>query len=428
MLSAVSRGKGAGQKLKIRTAAAPRPCRKASSITGTSKYHLKWHFPELESAYTRRTSVVSVNAGRSSEITATQKIFEDVESRGQTGPQVGGAGGRTTYEGLQSLDKVWEAIRTQPTGSSAGSPPKFVQEVAFPLANSPEVDVVICGGTLGIFLATSLQLRGFKVALVERNSLGGRSQDWNISWKELREVIELGVISEAEAKAAVSIEFNPIRAVFHGAEDKAVWTRDVLNLGVSPAKLVSSARQRFEAEGGIVLERCGVDGIEVHPNGARLKLSSDDRKELTARLVLDCMGHSSPAARQLRWGTKPDGICLVVGCCARGPWPDNTYADIIATATPLQPADAPVTNLQYFWEAFPAGSHPQDRTTYMFTYIDAEPHRPTLQDLFEDYWRLMPQYQGVKLADLEVGPPPVSTVPPQQSPLPPMASDPLSPT
>ena len=47
--------------------------------------------------------------------------------------------------------------------------------------------------------------------------------------------------------------------------------------------------------------------------------------------------------------------------------------------------------LQYFWEAFPAGSGPTDRTTYCFTYLDAEPHRPSLAELMEDYWRLMPQ-------------------------------------
>jgi hypothetical protein len=36
---------------------------------------------------------------------------------------------------------------------------------------------------------------------------------------------------------------------------------------------------------------------------------------------------------------------------------------------------------QYFWEAFPAGSGPTDRTTYMFTYMDADPSRPTLVGL-----------------------------------------------
>eukprot|EP00873_Tetraselmis_striata_P045663 jgi/Tetstr1/465927/TSEL_010541.t1 len=294
-----------------------------------------------------------------------------------------------------------DAIRNQPTGAAAGPPPQFVKEVASSLGAGPDFDVVLSGGTLGIFIATVLQLQGLKVAVIERGPLAGRSQDWNISWKELQEVVDLGVLTQAQVEDAISNEFNPIRAVFHGAEDKAMWTKDVLNLGVSPAKLIAHARERFESAGGRVLEKCGVQGVEVHPDGAKLLLDAEE-SELSARLVLDCMGHGSPITRQLRWGNKPDGMCLVVGTCSRGPWPDNQSADIIATNTPLQAPDADVTNLQYFWEAFPAGSGPQDRTTYMFTYLDAEPHRPSLEALFEDYWRLMPEYQGVELDDLEV--------------------------
>lgn len=44
-------------------------------------------------------------------------------------------------------------------------------------------------------------------------------------------------------------------------------------------------------------------------------------------------------------------------------------------------------------QAFPAGSGPMDRTTYMFTYVDPQPGCPTLEDLLEDYWDLMPKYQ-----------------------------------
>lgn len=29
----------------------------------------------------------------------------------------------------------------------------------------------------------------------------------------------------------------------------------------------------------------------------------------------------------------------------------------------------------------------------MFTYLDATPSRPSLEDLLEDYWELMPEYQ-----------------------------------
>lgn len=54
---------------------------------------------------------------------------------------------------------------------------------------------------------------------------------------------------------------------------------------------------------------------------------------------------------------------------------------------------------QYFWEAFPVsigrnGVEETDvKTTYMFTYMDAELERPSLMTLMEDYWNLLPIYQ-----------------------------------
>lgn len=54
-------------------------------------------------------------------------------------------------------------------------------------------------------------------------------------------------------------------------------------------------------------------------------------------------------------------------------------------------------DLQCFWEAFPSGSGATDRTTYMFTYVDAQPTRPSLLTMMEEYWKLMPKYQVTAL-------------------------------
>lgn len=67
--------------------------------------------------------------------------------------------------------------------------------------------------------------------------------------------------------------------------------------------------------------------------------------------------------------------------------------DVIYTNNAIQPADSVLPNLQCFWEAFPSGSGPTDRTTYMFTYIDAQPTRPSLLTMMEEYWKRMPAYQ-----------------------------------
>ncbi|GMN53759.1 hypothetical protein TIFTF001_022898 [Ficus carica] len=45
---------------------------------------------------------------------------------------------------------------------------------------------------------------------------------------------------------------------------------------------------------------------------------------------------------------------------------------------------------------------PKDRTTYMFTYVDPQPGSPTLEELLEEYWDLLQDYQGVSLDNLEI--------------------------
>ncbi|RWW34119.1 hypothetical protein GW17_00001127 [Ensete ventricosum] len=110
---------------------------------------------------------------------------------------------------------------------------------------------------------------------------------------------------------------------------------------------------------------------------------------------------------QIRSCRKPDGVCLVVGSCSRG-FSENTSSDIIFSSSSVKKVQE--TPLQYFWEvipyrlarAFPAGTGPTDRTTYMFTYVEAKPGSPKLEHLLEDYWDLLPSYQGVPLEELEI--------------------------
>ncbi|GAQ77784.1 Hypothetical protein KFL_000030600 [Klebsormidium nitens] len=330
----------------------------------------------------------------------TQRIMEATEGRDS---QTGGAGGAVSYAALKRADQNWARIRTMKTGREAGPAPETVKERrgswrdvgTSGQENLGVYDVVVCGGTLGVFLATALQLRGKRVAIVERGVLMGRAQEWNISKQEMQSLVEMGVLTQEEVEDSISIEFNPGRCGFYNGTQ--ILVNDVLNLGVSPAKLIESAKRRFVERGGVLLEKTGLENVDVFADGAVLNLGE---KKLVAKLVIDAMGHASPIVRQLRWGRKPDGVCLVVGACARGfPEETNTGGDVILTNAPATRKGR--SPLQYFWEAFPAGSGPGDRTTYMFTYLDAHPDRPSLESLLEDYWQLMPKYQGVKLENLE---------------------------
>ncbi|XP_057954523.1 uncharacterized protein LOC131148671 [Malania oleifera] len=326
----------------------------------------------------------------------TQRIMESISVDGE----VGGAGGAYSYNALKRLDQLWSSVCCSQTVMQ--EPQKVVSSIPGLFRHSDQAhkavdtfDVLICGGTLGIFIATALSSKGLRVGIVERNILKGREQEWNISRKELLELVKVGILVEDDIEQATAVKFNPNRCGFEGKGE--IWVEDILNLGVSPVKLIEVMKKRFNLLGGVIFEGCSVSGIVVYEDAAVLQLA--EGHILSSRLVIDAMGNFSPVVKQIRCGRKPDGVCLVVGSCARG-FKDNSASDIIYSSSSVKKVGE--TEVQYFWEAFPAGSGPVDRTTYMFTYVDPKPGCPKLEDLLEDYWDLMPKYQGVSINDLEM--------------------------
>ena len=289
--------------------------------------------------------------------------------------------------GLRSADRHLTALRT-----NAVSVPTVVQQ-SQQTVGAVDWDVVVCGGTLGILIACALQTRGWRVAVIERGVLRGREQEWNISRSELEVFLHLNLLSAAELEQAIATEYNPARVSFLGGTE--VWVKDVLNIGVDPVYLLETIKQRFLVAGGQLFEHTSFAGAVVHPDGVTVKSEVKSQSEsftCTTRLLLDAMGHFSPLVQQARQGQKPEGICLVVGSCAQG-FPANDTGDLLLSFTPLR------NHCQYFWEAFPARS---GRTTYLFTYMDADPRQIGLETLFEEYLRLLPEYQGVELNQIRL--------------------------
>ncbi|XP_057786494.1 uncharacterized protein LOC131003943 isoform X2 [Salvia miltiorrhiza] len=326
----------------------------------------------------------------------TQRIMEKLPVSGE----VGGAGGAYSYNALKRLDNLWTSICSassvvQEPQQVVSSVPGLFRESEMSEKCGDVFDVVVCGGTLGVFIAAALSSRGLRVGIVEKGILKGREQEWNISRKELLELAEVGVLAEDDIDCVVAASFNPNRCGFEGKGE--IWVNDILNLGISPVKLIEITRKRFELLGGVILESCSVSNISIYEDAAMLQLA--DGRILSSRLIIDAMGNFSPVVRQIRRGRKPDGVCLVVGSCCRG-FKENTTSDVIFSSASAKSVGKSVA--QYFWEAFPAGSGPLDRTTYMFTYLNPEPGSPLLEELLEDYWELMPQYQNVSLDELEV--------------------------
>ena len=280
---------------------------------------------------------------------------------------------------LRRVDRLWQNLgRSDSIPTVIHHSPEHLGEL--------DQDVVICGGTLGVFLAATLARRGWRVTLLERGILRGRDQEWNTSRSELATLLELEVLSAAELEQAIASEFNPVRLSFGG---EVFWLRDVLNIGVDPVFLLNRLKHRFLEAGGQLLEHTVFETATIHPNGIAIQAGGTT---LTARLLLDGMGHFSPIVAQARAGQCPESVCLVVGTCAGG-IPENTTADLMVSFTPIQQQH------QYFWEAFPARG---GRTTYLFTYTDPQADRLSLEALFTDYLRLLPDYQSISLEQLQI--------------------------
>lgn len=285
--------------------------------------------------------------------------------------------------GLRKVDRLWENLKqnTAPTAAAVYHSQQPLETLDF--------DIVISGGTLGILIGTALAVRGWRVALLERGILRGREQEWNISRKELDAFLELNLLTAAEIDKAIATEYNPARISFTNTPD--IWVRDVLNIGIDPVYLLETLKQKFIQSGGKLFENTPFKTATIHPNGVLVESENTENNLFATRLLLDAMGHFSPIVRQARQGKKPDAVCLVVGSCAQG-YPQNETGDIFASFTPMQ------NQCQYFWEAFPARD---GRTTYLFTYIDADTERFSLETLFEDYLRLLPEYQNIELEQLK---------------------------
>jgi len=281
---------------------------------------------------------------------------------------------------LNIADQLWSNFRLDN---------QTINLVIYPckeILNNHDFDVVICGGTLGIFLATTLLKRNYRVAVIEKGILQGREQEWNISRSELESLIELELLTSEELETIIFTEYNPARIGFYQGYELQV--KDVLNIGISPKLLIAKIKEKFVNLGGNILENTAFDSAEISPTGVIIKT---DKNLLKTRLLIDAMGHFSPIVKQVRKGEKPDGVCLVVGSCGKG-FEKNETGDLIYSFTPI------INQCQYFWEAFPAKD---GRTTYLFTYVDANPERISLTDLMREYERLLPEYQQIDLDSID---------------------------
>ncbi|CAB9522465.1 Inherit from NOG: fad dependent oxidoreductase [Seminavis robusta] len=324
--------------------------------------------------------------------------------------------GYTVWDAFQKLEKEWSVLKASQSFDydtkwlkkvQHGVPPPYQFVTDDPTWSQPRCweklrsqrdteldhDVIIAGGPIGVFFAMSLQLQGFDVCIVDGGDLIGDEMEWKMTAEDLLELRRLGVLTEEDIEDAV----NMISPGFNFEDLKMKSVR------LSPEILVQNVAMRFKEGGGTILTQSPMMGIAVSEYSGAAVDFGEHREPITAALIIDTMGGKSPISRQQRYGMKPDGICAVVGSMAAG-FNEESKADTETTPSALKLRDDSENKKeQYFWDALPsndgflsslmgsANTTPEDgtKTTYMFTYLDTDKERPSLESLMADYWRML---------------------------------------
>jgi lycopene cyclase CruA len=290
-------------------------------------------------------------------------------------------GGDELLERLEHLDAHRGASSgRQPDGATA--PPAR--------GASTDFDVVMAGGGLWVILAPALASLGLRIAVVERARAGAVHREWNASEPELRPLhgpigSAPALLSQAQVRSLVLNQYDYGICRWHGGGTYPV--RGALDLAVDAGALLRLVRARAEDLGVTFIDGASVVATSAGPTAIRVGVrDASGTSELTARLLVDARGASSPHATA-------DLVCPTVGGVltglqeGEGPQQMNPRVGDILVST-----EGVVDGRQHIWEAFPG--RPGETTVYLFYYALAERVPPgSLTALYARFFETLPTYK-----------------------------------
>lgn len=248
-----------------------------------------------------------------------------------------------------------------------------------------EVDAFLAGGGLSLIYATWLAQQGWKVAVADAGRIGHSHREWNVSQAEMKPLVASGLLSEEEAQALVVHRYRHGVVRWHGGQSHAV--RGVLDCVVDAEALLGLLRAKALAAGAQLLDGHRLTSYRLGPGGVALRLeSAQGPTELSARLLLDGLGASSPHAH---WDLACPTVGGVLGGLVEGEAVDEVdygVGEILASTEGIE------AGRQHIWEGFPGPN--KAYTTYLFHY--AEPKRlgpQPLRELYARFFATRPRYK-----------------------------------
>lgn len=289
------------------------------------------------------------------------------------------------------------------------SPQKHPQPVLFkqpsPDPAKSDWDLVIVGGALGAIYAAAMARLGYRVALVERLPFGRMNREWNISRRELKTLVEMGLLSTEQVESLILREYTDgFNKFFDGnspIQAPVLHTPTVLNLAIDAEKLLSLCGEILKSCGGSIYDRSEFQRAYIDETGVTLILKAlpEEREfQLRSRLLVDAMGTASPIAQQVHQQRAFDSVCPTVGATIQagfepGVW-DPQFGDILASHGDIS------RGRQLIWELFPGPGN--DLTFYLFHYHQVHPENPgSLLEMYEDFFTILPEYRRCDLEQLQ---------------------------
>lgn len=297
-------------------------------------------------------------------------------------------GGTAAFLHLYHLDQRYQQVRDLPSGD-----PNLT---AHPVG---EFDVVLAGGGLSLIYAAFLAMRGVRVAVFDRRSIGCGHREWNISRRELMPLSQSGLFTDEEVAKLILLQYRTGICRFGQGTNYAV--SGVLDCVVDAETLLERLRARCVQHGVILLPYRELLDYTLDVRGVTIRLRSTDGKQcveqLRAKLLLDGLGATSPHAQF-------DLCCPTVGGVmddlAIGSDPlamDPEVGEILVTTEGVE------QRRQHIWEGFPTVSAMGDArstrrmTIYLFYYLRSDElreHGPLpLLSLYERYFETLPRYK-----------------------------------
>lgn len=260
-------------------------------------------------------------------------------------------------------------------------------EIPGPAAGSLSVDfdVVMIGGGLSLLLVPLLASRGLRVAVFDRGRIGTVHREWNASVAELEVLVDVGLLTAEELEKLILKVYDRGICSWHGGGTYPVT--GVLDTPVDAHGLLQLTRTKALEAGAELFDNHELVGLGEGSEAVALRFRTPDgTAQLTARIVVDARGASSPYA-------SGDLLCPTVGGVVEGleegdgPGQINPQVgEILATTEPV------VAGRQHIWEAFPVEA--KRTTVYLFYYAPAGTLGPgALLNLYDRFFATLPEYK-----------------------------------